>query len=74
MRFASFLSVGFITTILVNLPERRLAKRTSVQCITKVSIASCQPNLMKTYHNEANPSGITKIVSKIFLELFEQSS
>ena len=39
-----------------------------------VSISSCQPNLMKTYHNEANPSGITKIVSKKFLELFEQSS
>ena len=39
-----------------------------------VSISSCQPNLMKTYHNEANPSGITKIVSKFFLELFEQSS
>ena len=32
-----------------------------------VSISSCQPNLMKTYHNEANPSGITKIVSKIFV-------
>ena len=39
-----------------------------------VSISSCQLNLMKTYRNEANPSGITKIVSKNFLELFEQSS
>jgi hypothetical protein len=40
----------------------------------KVSISSCQRNLMKTYHNEANTSGITKIASKIFLEFFKQSS
>ena len=40
-----------------------------------VSISSCQWNLMKTYHNEANTtSGITKIASKNFLEFFEQSS
>ena len=39
-----------------------------------VSISSCQRNLMKTYHNEANTSGITKIASKIFLEFFKQSS
>ena len=32
MRFASFLSGGFITAIVVNPPERKLAKRTSVQC------------------------------------------
>ena len=41
--------------------------------LAKVSISSCQQNLMKTYHNEANTSGITKIASKIFLEFFEQS-
>ena len=29
--FASFLSGGFITAIVVNPPERKLAKRTSVQ-------------------------------------------
>ena len=40
----------------------------------KVSISPCQRNLMKTYHNEANTSGITKIASKNFLEFFEQSS
>ena len=40
----------------------------------KVNISSCQRNLMKTYHNEANPSGITIIASKNFLEFFEQSS
>ena len=32
MRFASFLSGGFITAIVVNPPERKLAKRTSVDC------------------------------------------
>ena len=31
--FAGFLSVGFITAIVVNSPERKLAKRTSVQCL-----------------------------------------
>ena len=31
LRFASFLSGGFITAIVVNPPERKLAKRTSVQ-------------------------------------------
>ena len=30
MRFASFLSGGFITAIVVNPQERKLAKRTSV--------------------------------------------
>ena len=32
LRFASFLSVRFITAIVVNPPERKHAKRTSVQC------------------------------------------
>ena len=32
MSFASFFSGGFITAIVVNLPERKPAKRTSVQC------------------------------------------
>ena len=32
VRFASFLSGGFITAIVVNPPEMKLAKRTSVQC------------------------------------------
>ena len=32
VRFASCLSGGFITAIVVNPPERQLAKRTSVQC------------------------------------------
>jgi hypothetical protein len=33
VHFASFLSDGFISAIVVNLPERKLAKRTSVQCL-----------------------------------------
>ena len=32
MRFASFLSGGFISAIVVYPPERKLAKRTSVHC------------------------------------------
>ena len=37
MRFASFLSGGFITAIVVNPPERKLAKRISVHCAMQVS-------------------------------------
>ena len=33
VRFASLLSGGFITAVVVNQPERKLAKRTSVQCL-----------------------------------------
>ena len=33
VRFVNFFSAGFITAIVVNPPERRLAKRTSVQCL-----------------------------------------
>ena len=36
----------------------------------KVSISSGQRNLMKTYHNDANTSGITKIALKKFLDFF----
>ena len=32
MRFVNFFSGGFITAIIVNQPERKLAKRTSVHC------------------------------------------
>ena len=35
MRFACFFSGGFITFIVVNPPERRLTKRTSVQWVRK---------------------------------------
>jgi hypothetical protein len=33
VHFVPFLSGGFITAIVVNLPEWKLAKRTSVQCV-----------------------------------------
>ena len=36
VHFAHFLSGGFITGIVVNPPERRLAKRTSVHWLTPV--------------------------------------
>ena len=35
VRFTSFLSGGFITAIVANSPERKLAKRTSVQYLEK---------------------------------------
>ena len=38
--------------------------------MTNVSISSGQRNLMKTYHNDANTSRITKIALKIFLDFF----
>ena len=38
VHFASFLSSGFITAIVVNTPERKLAKRTSVQCVKSMQI------------------------------------
>ena len=32
VRFSSLLSGGFVTAVVVNLPERKLTKRTSVHC------------------------------------------
>ena len=40
VRFASFLSGGFITAIVVNQPERKLAKCTSVEWLNKSSLAN----------------------------------
>ena len=39
---------------------------------TKVSISSGQRNLMKTYHNEADTRGITKIASINDLDSFRE--
>ena len=44
VRFASFLSGGFITAIEVNPLERKLAKRTSVQCSGAISICLAWQN------------------------------
>ena len=41
MGFASFLSGGFITVIVVNPPEKKLAKCTSVHCLT-LNFERCQ--------------------------------
>ena len=38
VRFASLLSGGFITAIVANPQERKLAKRTSVQCSLPKSV------------------------------------
>ena len=46
--------------------------RTKVLPSVTVSISSGQRNLMKTYHNEANPSRITKLALKHFLDFFWQ--
>ena len=50
VRFASFFSSGFITAIVVNPPESKLAKRTSVQwCVLPVSFpVAVQLNLHET--------------------------
>ena len=42
VHFASFLSGGFITAIVVNPPERKLAKRTSVECIETLNLGKDQ--------------------------------
>ena len=41
MSFARFLSGGFITALVVNPLERKLAKRTSVKCLTSATGAQC---------------------------------
>ena len=35
VRFASLLSSGFTTMAVINTPEKKLANRTSVHCVTK---------------------------------------
>ena len=49
MCFASLLSGGFITAIVVNPPERKLAKRTSVQCTG---------NLINAYYNRISTNSM----------------
>ena len=46
VRFVSFLSSGFITAIVVNSPERKLEKCTSVHCIIDYNITN--PFLVRT--------------------------
>ena len=58
MRFASFLSGGFITAMVVNPPERRLAKCTSVHC--------------KSIHNQSE-SDCSKTKADIFKPKYGQT-
>ena len=62
MRFSSFFSGGFITAIVVNPPERKLAKRTSVQW-DEIGIEGdlCNPN--KGQKKVLILSNLQKIVS-----------
>ena len=68
MRFVSFLSGGFITEIVVNLPERKLAKRTSVHCaalftLTKYSFSFFFNEIfVAKLHNLSNFSARTRTV------------
>ena len=59
MRFVSFLSGGFITDIVVNPPEKKLAKRTSVQCdmicLVVLYFRYCPIGLTKDKDNCQNP-------------------
>ena len=57
VRFANFLSGGFTTMAVINPPEKRLAKRISVQCVfSKYFFSSggemvliCQKNRFQSY-------------------------
>ena len=64
MRFASFLYSGFITAIVVNPPERKLAKCTSVQLVKKcvhgenfvVAVYACTSVLCKELRRSQLPT------------------
>ena len=49
-----------------------LCNSSSYVAAALVSISPGQRNLMKTYHNDANTIGITKIALKIFFDFFGQ--
>ena len=48
--FVSFLSGGFTTMAVINLPESKLAKRTSVQCLKKLKKKLCYSQNFLTLH------------------------
>ena len=53
VRFTSFLSGGFITAIVVNPPERKLAKRTSVHWFNSAileKLKNCQNGTFELVH------------------------
>ena len=63
VRFASFFSGEFITAIIVNPPERKLAKCTSVQC----SVVGHQSEICKNYL-----CGLVKIIFMMPKELYHK--
>ena len=52
VHFASFLSGEFITAVVVNPPERKLAKRTSVDYY--VLLGNCTPGNNRHFHQTKN--------------------
>ena len=60
MRFASYLSDGFTTMAVINLPERKLAKRTYVHCVLRIPGAPVRQKLGLILEN--------KVVQKLKLE------
>ena len=48
------LSAHCVRALCDKMYEKRKAAALEIEKLTKVSISSCQRNLMKTYHNEAN--------------------
>ena len=49
VHFVSLLSGGFITAIVVNPPERKLVKRTSVHCTHNIEFLITPLSLLKVY-------------------------
>ena len=67
MHFASFLSGGFITAIVVNLPERKPAKRTSVHWITlQLKVDRCVriSNLLQQKMAILNLRSVLNVITK----------
>ena len=57
MHFASFLSGGFTTMAVINPPERKLAKRTSVHCTETFQVVN------RTYNAEQFHQKVDKVVT-----------
>ena len=66
--------IEFSNFLILELKMLQNAFKIKTWCETSLSISSCQRDLMKTYHNEANTTGIKKNASKFFLKFFEQYS
>ena len=52
VRFASWLSGGFTTRAVINPPERKLAKRTSVHCVPLVRLLTTEKKCGRLWPKE----------------------